>query len=213
MRKRCVLSRFAKQRLSQQHNKLYPIVEEPIHYLASDFKVRQLTQDDLSQLSAFTCGVEELDSFFRYEIESCIKYHYLSGFCAYSDKEGILAAFTLMNDALMIGGESEKKEFIDDLKWETSNDIVDFFNRQSSYPAINIGHLGIACLHQSHGIGRAILDLVAYTFANYRQAGCQFITVDALNNPRAIQFYLNNFFSFQTTRDMWRSTRRMYRIL
>lgn len=113
----------------------------------------------------------------------------------------------------MISSQTEKEDFIDDLKLEVDADIVEFFNRQSSYPAINIGHLGTSVDYQSKGIGTAIIDLVADTFTEYRQAGCQFITVDALNNPRTIRFYSSNGFSFQTNKDFLALTRRMYRIL
>lgn len=172
-----------------------------------------MTDADYENMSAFSCGVKELDDFFRFEVRECVNRHYLSAYCAFTDSGEIIAAFTLMNDALMITGQSEKEDFIDDLKYETNEDSVDFFNRQTSYPAINIGHLGIATDHQCHGIGMAIIELVADTFTKYRQAGCQFITVDALNNNRAIRFYINNFFSFQTNSDLYSSTRRMYRIL
>lgn len=100
-----------------------------------------------------------------------------------------------------------------DLKFEVNADIVEFFNRQSSYPAINIGHLGTSVTYQNKGIGTAIIDLVADTFAGYSQAGCQFITVDALNNPRCIKFYHTNGFFHQTNKDISSATRRMYRIL
>ncbi len=105
------------------------------------------------------------------------------------------------------------EDFIDDLRLDTDNDIVDFFNRQTSYPAINIGHLGTLEEYQHRGIGTSIIDLVADTFSKNRQSGCQFITVDALNNVNAIRFYLKNHFNFQTNRDMTCLTRRMYRIL
>jgi len=118
-----------------------------------------------------------------------------------------------MNDALMILGESDKKDFIDDLRLETDNDTVDFFERQTSYPAINIGHIDVRTAHQNKGIGMAIISVVARTFSSYRQAGCQFLTVDALNNERTIKFYISNKFSYQTNRDFCSSTRRMYRIL
>lgn len=118
-----------------------------------------------------------------------------------------------MNDALMISGQDEKENFIDDLSLEIDTDFVAFFNRQTSYPAINIGHLGTSVDYQGRGIGMAIIDLVTETFTNYQQAGCQFITVDALNNKRTINFYLNNQFNFQTNRDFYSVTRRMYRIL
>jgi ribosomal protein S18 acetylase RimI-like enzyme len=118
-----------------------------------------------------------------------------------------------MNDALMIGSQTEKEDFIDDLKYEAEDDIVDFFKRQSSYPAINIGHLGTLKEYQSNGIGSMIIDLVADTFAKHQKTGCQFITVDALTNARTLGFYIKNAFNFQTERDMYSPTRRMYRIL
>jgi len=172
-----------------------------------------MTDADYENMSAFSCGVGELDNFFQHEVEECVKKRYLSAYCAFLDSGEIVAAFTLMNDALMIPSQTEKEDFIYDLKFEADADIVEFFNRQSSYPAINIGHLGTSVKYQSKGIGTAIIDLVADTFAGYRQAGCQFITVDAINNPRSIKFYVTNGFGFQTNKDSCSETRRMYRIL
>ena len=172
-----------------------------------------MTDADYENMSAFSCGDDELDNFFQHEVEKCVKRCYLSAYCAFLNSEEIVAAFTLMNDALMISSQTEKEDFIDDLKLEVDAEIIEFFNRQSSYPAINIGHLGTSVNYQSKGIGTAIIDLVADTFAEYRQAGCQFITVDALNNPQTIRFYSSNGFSFQTNKDFFALTRRMYRIL
>ena len=109
----------------------------------------------------------------------------------------------LMNDSIMIGGNDEKADFFEDLRLDEDENIVDFFKQQSSYPAINIGHLGTAIEYQGNGIGMAIIEFVAGTFSMYRQAGCQFITVDALNNPRTIRFYSSNGFSFQTNKDFF----------
>ena len=100
-----------------------------------------------------------------------------------------------MNDAIMINMEDKETDFFDDLRLEEGSSIVDFFKRQSSFPAINIGHLGTSVDFQNNGIGMFILEFVAGTFSLYRQAGCQFITVDALNNPRPVSFYLNTLVS------------------
>lgn len=168
---------------------------------------------DFEKLAAFSCGVAELDDFFHIEIDECVRRHYLSAYCAYIDSGEIIAVFTLMNDALMITGQTEKEDFIDDMRFETDDDVVDFFSRQISYPAINIGHLGVSTAHQGKGIGTALVDLVAATFAEYNQAGCQFVTVDALRNEQTLKFYLSNLFCFQTNRDLYSPTRRMYRII
>jgi hypothetical protein len=179
----------------------------------SQIKIRLMTDADYENMSAFSCGVEELDNFFHFEVKECVEHHYLSAYCAFIDSGKIVAAFTLMNDALMIGSQTEKDDFIDDLRIEADEDVVDFLNRQSSYPAINIGHLGTIEEFQSIGIGSSIIDLVADTFSKHRQSGCQFITVDALKDDRTLKFYHKNAFSFQTNRDMNAPTRRMYRIL
>lgn len=86
-----------------------------------------MTDSDYESLSEFSCGVEALDHFFRYEVKECVKKRYLSAYCAFSPNGEIIAAFTLMNDALIIKGEVEKEDFIDDLRFETSSEIVDFF--------------------------------------------------------------------------------------
>ncbi len=172
-----------------------------------------MTEADFHRLSAFNCGVEELNHFFRHEVKECVSRHYLAAYCAYLPSGEIIAAFTLMNDALMIPSNTEKAEFIDDLKYETTEDCINFFNRQTSYPAINIGHLGVSKPYQKKGIGTAIIDLVSVTFANYKQAGCQFVTVDAINQNNTLLFYVSNLFHFQTIRDSYSSTRRMYRII
>lgn len=172
-----------------------------------------MTDADYENMSAFSCGVKELDDFFHHEVRECVRRRYLSAYIVFLASGEIVAAFTLMNDALMIGSESEKEDFIEDLKWETDEDVVSFLNRQSSYPAINIGHLGTVKKYHGLGIGSMIIDLVADTYSKHRQSGCQFITVDAFNNRDTTKFYIKNNFGFQTNRDSSALTRRMYRIL
>lgn len=178
-----------------------------------DFTINLIGENDYDRLDGFSCGEKELDDFFRYEIKSCVVHHYLAPYCASLSSGEIVAAFTLMNDALMISGEVDKDDFLDDLTYASTPVDVEFFTRQHSFPAINIGHLGIMKKYQGQGIGTAILDFLADTYQNFRQAGCQFITVDAINKPAVTRFYECNGFYFQTDRDFYSSTRRMYRIL
>lgn len=172
-----------------------------------------MTSSDYENISSFSCGVKELDDFFHFEVEECVIRRYLSAYCVLIGDGEIVAAFTLMNDALMISSQTEKEDFIEDLVWEAGEETASFLNRQSSYPAINIGHLGTSTTYQSMGIGTMVIDLVADTYSKLKQAGCQFITVDALNNLNTLNFYRKNAFGFQTNRDSTFPTRRMYRIL
>jgi len=92
-----------------------------------------------------------------------------------------------------------------------NQEYSEIFRRQPSYPAINIGHLAVRNDMQSRGIGRLIVEFVAATFSHIRIAGCQFLTVDALNNPRTINFYHDKIgMEFQTVYDMGAHTRRMF---
>ena len=88
------------------------------------------------------------------------------------------------------------------MKGIIDDEYAETFERQTSFPAVNIGHLGVRADYQSKGIGRQIIDFVLYTFSHYDISGCQFITVDSLNNPRTNKFYLNNGFVNQTNSDM-----------
>ena len=188
-------------------------MEERIPSLDIDFQIRLLTEEDFDKLSSFSCGEPELDYFFQKEVRECVKYRYLSAYCAFIESGEIIAAFTLMNDALMIKDTIAKEDFITDVRFITNEDIVKFFILQTSYPAINIGHLGTSKEYQRRGVGTAIIDLVAETFSQDTRTGCQFITVDSLNNPDTNKFYLKNNFYNQTDADASSPTRRMYRII
>ena len=63
---------------------------------------------------------------------------------------------------------------------------------------------------QGKNIGKNIIDFIISTFIDYNISGCQFITVDSLNNPRTNKFYLKYGFINQTNTDINKTTRRMY---
>lgn len=81
-------------------------------YSDTDLKIRLMADTDYENMSAFSCGVKELDDFFRYEVKECVEHKYLSAYCAFTESDGIVAAFTLMNDAIMIDSEDEKTDFL-----------------------------------------------------------------------------------------------------
>lgn len=183
-------------------------MEEIIHFSVDDIELSRLEDSDFNDLADFSCGVDKIDDFFHDEAALCSKYHYLIPYkCKLSKTGEIIGAFTLANDLLALE-EDDKIDFPSmnpEYNW--------IFKRQRSYPAINIGHLAVKTEYQSKGLGKIIVDFVAATFANQPLAGCQFVTVDALKNPRTLDFYqLKLGFEFLTFRDADSShhTRRMY---
>lgn len=181
--------------------------------LSSDIEIsiERLKEEDNTELSSFSCGVRELDVFFHNEILICAKYHYFSPYCARKISNGeIVAIFTLANDAVVLDNSDDKDDFIQQSSCNIKEEYISIFQLQTSYPAINIGHLGVRKDMQSKGIGEHILFFILKTFISYNMSGCQFITVDSLNNNRTNTFYARNGFLFQTNTDKNSSTRRMY---
>lgn len=157
-------------------------------------------------LSGFSCGNDELDDFFKKEVVLCCKYKYLSAYAVKSIKTGeLLCLFTLSNDIVSLEDDD-----VEDLKYALPTEYKLIFGLQSSFPAINIGHLAVKKELQSKGIGRIVLLYLKSAIINYRFTGVQFITVDSLNNHRANKFYSSNGFLNQSNKDINSKTRRMY---
>lgn len=71
-----------------------------------------MTDADYENMSAFSCGIDKLDNFFQYEVKECVRKRYLSAYCVSLNSGEIVAAFTLMNDALMISSQIEKEDLL-----------------------------------------------------------------------------------------------------
>ena len=185
-------------------------MEERTQFSNIDFTIAPLNESDKKQIESFSCGCTELDDFFHNEVFICARYCYVSPFCAKNDQGDIIALFTLSNDAIVLTSSEDKQDFVDEITYSVDADYQQVFCKQSSFPAVNIGHLAVRTDYQNKHIGKDILDFVEATFSNYKVSGCQFITVDSLNNPRTNKFYMQNGFSLQTNNDSTAPTRRMY---
>lgn len=180
-------------------------------YLDINISINKLLREDQDTILSFSCGCEELDKFFHEEMSLCIKHHYITAYCVRDIQNNeIVAIFTLSNDSVVIDNIEDKEDFVQESKVEINDEYIPTFEKQTSFPAINIGHLGVRTDLQCKGIGEQILDFVLYTFSNFDISGCQFITVDSLNNSRTNKFYARNGFVNQTNSDNCNSTRRMY---
>lgn len=176
-----------------------------------NISVNQLLREDQQEVLSFSCGCEELDKFFHEEILLCVKHHYVAAYCVRRILNNqIVAIFTLSNDSVVIDNVEDKEDFVQESRNRINDEYISTFEKQTSFPAINIGHLGVCTGLQSKGVGEQILDFVLYTFSGFAVSGCQFITVDSLNNSRANKFYARNGFINQTNSDSCNPTRRMY---
>lgn len=79
-----------------------------------------------------------------------------------------------------------------------------------SYPAVKIGRLGVHASNQSGGFGSQLLDYIKGMFISNNRTGCQYITVDAYNNRRTLDYYERNGFFYFSEEDKNDDTRQMY---
>lgn len=185
-------------------------MEERTPSSAIEFAIRPLVENDRESIQSFHCGCQELDDFFHHEVFICVRYGYVAAFCAENNAGEIIALFTLANDVIVLTSRYEKQDFVEEVTEWVDERYRMIFEKQSSFPAINIGHLAVRTDYQCKHVGKDILDFVEATFSDYKTAGCQFITVDSLNNPRTNKFYMRNGFQLQTNSDALMPTRRMY---
>lgn len=117
-------------------------MEGRIQYSASDLKIEKLSKSE--DLSFFSCGCKDLDLFFQKEIHLCVKYKYVSAYCVKDILDNsIVALFTLSHDSVLLSCDSEKNEFIEEVSDRINGEYQYIFEKQSSFPAINIGHLAV----------------------------------------------------------------------
>ena len=144
--------------------------------------------EDFSVFSDFICGNDDLDDFIQNDAkkhkEALIAETYSFRFI---DEGGLrtapLAFISLSNDTIPLSKE-QKKVFHRTLR------------RYKTYPAVKVARLGVYRDLQGNNIGTAVLNLIKLLFLSSNRTGCRFITVNAVNRPRVLKFYLNNDFKF-----------------
>lgn len=173
-------------------------------FSASRIKIEPLS--DSEDLTQFSCGNDKLDDFFHKEVVLCCKYKYLSAYAVKDVQTNqVICLFTLSNDIIAL-----EEEDMEDMISLIEEEYRPIFQQQSSFPAVNIGHLAVRKELQSKGIGQFVITYIMGLLTTYRLTGVQFLTVDSLNNPRTNKFYLNNDFCNQSNKDINSETRRMY---
>ena len=142
---------------------------------------------DTDVLKPFDCGHADLNGFLLEttgDIPNATTYdqQLLAATYVVEDDQthDILAYFSLLHDKL-------EREFVNPTNWNRVSRKISNSKRRSSYPALKIGRLAVGKQHSQHGIGTHIIRFVEAMYLINKQAGCRFITVDAI--PSAVDFY------------------------
>jgi len=166
------------------------------------FSLIPLTEKDVFrswEILCFNCGNDDLNEFFQ--IDSYAHFKELLATTYYfqpieaTEKNMFLpvALISLLNDRIEITKEErkgEKKGFGKDLQ----KSIPYPKRNYSSFPAVKIGRLGVSIKYQRNDIGTCLLNMIKDLFLKNNRTGCRYITVDAYNTEKTINFYLKNNF-------------------
>lgn len=175
-------------------------------------KVTPLTKDYI--FKSFDCGNADLNDFLFNDSEVYLRHLRYTTTLLETDNQ-IIAYYSLANDLLSI---SDRQDFADEMSDCKNNIDFDFWERflnQKMYPAAKIGRLAVDSTFQDQGIGKMLIQSLVQSFIKKNKTGCQFITVDAINDntQRTIKFYEDNGFKLLTMNDVNKESRQMYKSL
>lgn len=174
--------------------------------------VTPLTKD--YKFKSFDCGNSDLNDFLFNDSKIYLRHLRYTTTLLETDSQ-IIAYYSLANDLLTI---SDCEDFADEM--EDSKNKIEFefwerFLHQKMYPAAKIGRLAVDEKFQDQGVGTILIKSLVQSFIKKNKTGCQFITVDAINDntQRAIKFYERNGFKLLTMSDVNKESRQMYKSL
>lgn len=152
--------------------------------------------------TTFDCGDDDLNEFFfkdsRLACSELVSVTY-----AMIESGKTIAFFAVSNDAV-------KRQLLTGSAFKRHARRVAPSKRYPTLPAVKIGRLGVDRESHGNGVGTGLLSFIKDWFTNGNKTGCRFIIVDAYNNPKAINFYLKNGFSFSLSSDESDKTRLMF---
>jgi len=179
--------------------------------LLKELEIAKVRLTDTYSIKPFDCGVADLNDFLFNDAKTHLKY--LSSVTyLFETKDKTIAYYSLQNDLLRIDPRTDK-----DFDREISNIISDNdysflleMKELSTYPSAKIGRFAVDMEFQRCGYGTQILYLIIVDFLNNNKTGCQFLTVDALDNMDTLRFYEKNEFPYVTLLDVNKLSRQMY---
>ena len=175
---------------------------------------------DISILRNFQCGISSMDAFIQDGLDLSIQNHYCNAYIVMENRKGseILALFALSFDSLDLDIE-DKNEVISGVSNagipQLTDNYKDVFLNKFHYPALEIAYLAVAKNLRYKGLGRIIIESIVQKAQEQELAGCQFLTVEALNTNEysAVGFYNKCNFSACELPDPNKGTLRMFRTL
>lgn len=161
-------------------------------YLSDNCVFAPLNEKLIEEASAFTCGNEDLDDFFRNDSVAYSKMLFGKTYCFYESKSSsrLVCAFTVSNASIFTNRlPNARKKKVGKEVPHAKQDLI--------YPAVLIGRLGIDVKYQRLHVGSELIDFIKAWFTeSENKTGCRYLVVDAYNCDTPITFYQKNGFDF-----------------
>lgn len=135
------------------------------------FVIRRLAKEDRS---AFDCGTDSLDRYFRTQVSQDVRRHIATAFIAVERSTGVIAGFYTLAAAQVPLADLDED-------WRRK------LPRYPALPAVLIGRLAIDRRFRGRGLGSALLADAAIRSIR-SEIGAYFLIVDALDEAAA-RFY------------------------
>jgi GNAT superfamily N-acetyltransferase len=156
----------------------------------------QLQPINTNHKITFDCGDGDLNDFFCNEAIGCQKELIAKTYQCTMGSD-VIAMFSVSNDTLSLTNRAKNRAYPRS-------------KRFSYYPAVKIARLGVASPNRGVGIGTKVMNFLKIFFLVRNKTGCRYITVDAYNKERTLNFYLKNGFDYYTKEDEKSDTRTMF---
>ena len=175
--------------------------------------------ENIKELEDFYCGIPEMDNFIHHSsgFILSINNHYCKAFVVRDDAGEVTALFALNFDSVQFDSENLDDIFSGILS-STPNIDSEYeavFRSKNHHPSLEITYLAVRENKRKKGIGKALIEKIAFAAQKQGLAGCEFLTVSAYHNNdySAVGFYDKCQFSILDVRHDSSNTTRMFRIL
>ena len=161
-------------------------------FLADKCIFAPLTEEIITEATAFSCGNDDLDDFFHRDSIVYSLEHFGKTYCFYMEGNPteVVCAFTVSNASIFTNRlpNARKKKVSKQVPYE-KQDLI--------YPAVLIGRFGIDIHYQHKHIGSELMSFIKVWFIEpANKTGCRYLEVDAYNTDTPLSFYKSNGFDY-----------------
>lgn len=159
-------------------------------YLLENCTFEPVTDELLARLKDFVCHHEtDISDFFKHKAAKSASEMMSKSYCLYDEeKMEMVAAFCVLNTSL-------PTEHLPNYARRNINKKVKYEKQRKHYPATLIGQFAVFDAYAHLHLGDEFLSFVLLWIINEAQnMGNRFVVVDAINNPKVINFYERNGF-------------------